>query len=79
MAKDDDLKKGEKKTKVGAGNFVSQLFFFWVFPFIWKIRRVKDLKELFLTLRKSETAQYNDKKLEKNWKKEITTAAKQNR
>jgi hypothetical protein len=77
--KEASLKKDDKSVRVGPGNFVSQLFFFWIFGFIWMVRRVKDINQLCLSLRKSETAAYNDKKLEKSWKKEVALAAKENR
>lgn len=64
---------------VGSGNFVSQIFFAWVFWFIFAIRRKKHLKDLNLSLRETETASFNDKILDKEWKNEIETASKQNR
>jgi hypothetical protein len=65
--------------RVGSGNFVSQIFFLWVFWFILLLRRTKDLKDLTLNLRNTETASFNDKILDEKWKEEINLAAKQNR
>jgi hypothetical protein len=53
--------------QVGSGNFISQLFFLWVFQFILVLRKFKDIKWLILILRKSETSDYNDQILEIKW------------
>ena len=71
-----NLNKFTKQYSVGSGNFLSQAFFFWVFQLITILRRTKDIKELLLTLRKSETSDYNDKLLEVEWTKEKERAAK---
>jgi hypothetical protein len=65
--------------RVGSGNFISQIFFLWVFWFILLLRRTKDLKDLALNLRNTETARFNDKILDEKWKEEIARASKQNR
>lgn len=72
-------KKTAQNMIVGSGNFISQLFFAWVFWFIYCVRRKKHLKDLNLSLRKTETASFNDKILDKEWKKETELAAKENR
>ena len=61
--------KSKKKSAyiVGSGNVISQFFFLWIFKFIFILRKTKDMKELLLELRKSETADYNDCLLEKKW------------
>jgi hypothetical protein len=59
-----------KTVTVGAGNIFSQVFFLWVFRFILILRRAKDLKNLILVLRKTETSDYNDELLEKKWSEE---------
>lgn len=64
---------------VGAGNIFSQLFFIWLFKFIWIIRRDKDFKNLNLILRDSETSHINDDILEKKWKEEMKKASENNR
>lgn len=71
--------KARRKVRVGAGNFVSQLFFLWVFSFIIIIRRTKDFANLDLRLRKTETAALNDEILDRKWKEEVKIAEKQNR
>jgi len=68
-----------RKVTVGAGNFVSQLFFFWVFYFIWILRRTKNMKDLLLSLRKSEKAKVNDEFLGVKWMHEKDQAKKENR
>ncbi|CAF0866320.1 unnamed protein product, partial [Brachionus calyciflorus] len=68
-----------RQIQVGSGNFVSQLFFAWVFWFILKLRSTKNIKDLNLTLKKTETAAHNDTILDKEWKKEINCAQKANR
>ena len=52
------------KYQVGSGNIISQTFFLWIFRFILILRKTKDLKELLLVLRKTETSDYNDRILE---------------
>lgn len=64
---------------VGTGNIISQLFFFWVFIFIFLLRRTKDISKLYLVLRKNDTAAFNDELLEKKWEEEKKMALKQNR
>ena len=76
--KKENLNKKTKQYLVGSGNFLSQAFFFWVFQLITILRRTKDIKELLLVLRKSETTDYNDKLLEVEWIKEKQRAAKLN-
>lgn len=68
-----------RKVRVGAGNFLSQLVFFWLFSFIWTIRRANNFKNLHLYLRKTETAIYNDEILAKKWKVEVSKAEKENK
>jgi hypothetical protein len=65
--------------RVGSGNFISQIFFLWMFRFIPVIRRTKDLKDLQLALRRTETANYNDDILDRRWKEELALANKENR
>lgn len=77
--KEEKENKKIKKVKVGPGNIVSQLFFFWVFPFILVVRKARDLKDILFVLRKKETCKYNDEVLEKAWSKEKEKAAKKNR
>lgn len=81
-------KKGEvevpagkmRRIRVGSGNFLSQLFFLWVFPFIFRLRRDKsNFKDIELYLRASETAKNNDTILDKKWQEELRRAAEQNR
>lgn len=68
------------RLQVGTNNFISQLFFVWLFPFIFRLRRDKsNFKDIELLLRKSEQAEFNDTILDKKWQKEIQKAAKQNR
>ena len=69
-------KTTRKPIRVGSGNFISQLFFFWIFSFILIIRKAKDLKELPLLLRKTETTAFNDEILDKRWKEELEYAKK---
>lgn len=65
---------------VGSKNFISQLFFLWVFKFIFRLRNDKsDLKNFVFRLRKSERADVNDDILNKKWQEEISLAATQNR
>ena len=71
--------KKSTKLKVGTSNFLSQLVFAWVFWFIFKIRTIKNIKDLNLRLRKSETAAYNDDQLDKEWKKELKLSQKEMR
>ena len=59
-----------RKFQVGAGNIISSIFFFWVFRFIFALRKTKDLKQLILVLRKTETSDYNDQILEEKWSQE---------
>lgn len=78
--KDTEANKIKKrKVKLGPGNFVSQLFFFWVFMIILVIRRAKEIKDVCLILRKRETCQFNDEKLERKWEQEKKQALKENR
>ena len=72
-------KQQPRNVSVGSGNVVSQLFFLWVFRFIVIIKKCKDLKELVFALRLTETAEFNDLILEKNWSEEKIKAAKANR
>ena len=75
----EEVKKSKRKVKIGPGNFVSQLFFFWVFMIILVIRRAKDIKDVCLILRKRETCRFNDEKLERKWEEEKQQAQKENR
>jgi hypothetical protein len=84
MGQKAEKKNADKQQKVnlirvGAGNFISQLFFLWLFRFILIVRRTKELKDLHMSLRRSETANYNDDILDRRWKEEVALAAKQNR
>lgn len=67
-----------KKVLIGS-NFISQIFFFWVFCFILTLRKTKDLKNLCFLLKNTETTAYNDDLLEKRWKEEKERAVKLNR
>jgi hypothetical protein len=69
--KSKELKSRIKVITVGSGNFLSQLFFAWVFPFVWTLRRTKDIKLVSLILRVSESALLNEKLLDEKWSKEI--------
>jgi hypothetical protein len=65
-----ELKEKENKQKqfqVGSGNVISQIFFIWVFRFIFVLRKSSNLKDLILVLRETETSDYNDKILEAKW------------
>jgi hypothetical protein len=74
-----DQKPPKQVVLIGSGNFVSQLFFFWVFWLIPIVRRTKDLKDLNFTLKKTEKASYNDEILDKAWKEELGLATLQQR
>lgn len=68
------------KIRVGTKNFLSQIFFVWVFRFIFRLRRDKsDFKNIDLNLCDTETCVYNDDILEKWWKDEKQKAANENR
>lgn len=68
------------RIRVGARFFLSQLFFIWVFRFIFRLRRDKsNFKDIELYLRKSETADENDEILDKKWQEEIKKASQENR
>lgn len=71
--------KPMRQIKIGPGNIVSQIFFLWVFLFIFVLRRTKDIKELAISLRKKDTCRFNDDNLEKNWSREKERASKENR
>ena len=73
------LENKPKSIVVGSGNYISQLFFFWVFRLIYIVRKTKDIKEIQFKLRKTETADANDKLLDKKWKEELQLAAEKNR
>ena len=82
----DKVEKQENKStklnriRVGTGFVLSQLFFVWVFKFIFLLRRDKsNFKNVELFLRKSETAEANDEILDKKWQEEIKNANKENR
>jgi hypothetical protein len=79
MAKKVAQKDRARKVEMGPGNFVSQLFFFWIFWLIPILRRKGDFKCLNLTLRKTEKTDYNDTILDKAWKKELLLAAQKKR
>ena len=68
-----------KELIVGSGNFISQIFFLWLFRFIFKVRSSKDLKEFVFKLRKSETADKNDQILDKTWSQEKERAMHKNK
>lgn len=72
-------RKSSKARHVGAGNFVSQIFFIWVFWLIVLIRKAKDITDLHLTLRQTETAMFNHATLDSKWKEEQDRASRQNR
>jgi hypothetical protein len=76
-----ESEKVKKKTnvRVGSSNFVSQLFFLWVFWLIILIRRVRDLTELNFILKKCDMVNFNDRILEKQWADEVSRAAKKKR
>lgn len=68
------------RLQVGSKNFISQLFFIWVFPFIFRLRLDKsNFKNIELFLRESESADYNDEILENKWQEEVEQAKKENR
>lgn len=68
------------RIQVGSKNFLSQLFFIWVFRFIYVLRRDKsDFKNINLNLCDTETSIYNDDILEKKWQEEKLRAIKDNR
>jgi hypothetical protein len=72
--------KDKVKIRVGAGKIVSQIGFFWVFWFIYRVKKAAaDFKDLNLVLRKTETSKYNDTILDEKWKEEIIKAQKENR
>jgi hypothetical protein len=75
MAKKDDKKDKVRCIKIGPSNFISQLFFLWIFWLIPILRHAKDLKDLNLILRKKTKTDYNDAILDKAWKKELLSAA----
>ena len=91
MPKEQELKdespspsplSGQKshRLQVGSKNFISQLFFLWVFPFVFRLRLDKsNFKNIDLFLRESESANYNDEILEIKWQEEIEQAKKENR
>ena len=68
------------RIQVGSKNFISQLFFIWVFRFIYLLRSDKsNFKNINLNLCDTETAAYNDDILEKKWQEEKLRAIKENR
>lgn len=69
----------KKLMYVGTGNIFSQLFFIWLFKFIWILRRSKDFNGINLRLRKTETSSFNDDVLGNKWKLEKDQAFKENR
>jgi hypothetical protein len=71
--------KSSRSFVIGAGNFISQILFFWVFIFVFVLRRSKDLSGLYLVLRENDTASLNDELLEKKWEEEKQLAVKKNR
>jgi hypothetical protein len=64
---------------VGTHNFISQIFFYWVFHLIIALRRTKDLKNLILLLRDEDNAEYNDNVLGVQWEKEKQKAKENDR
>ena len=72
-------KTSTKAITIGSGNIISQIFFLWVFRFIYILRKSKDLKDLVFSLRHSETADYNDATLDEKWsqEKEMASGKKQ--
>lgn len=71
--------KDKKLVRVGASNFLSHLFFVWVFRLIWLVRRLNGIDKISFYLRKSETSRHNDQVLEKKWREELERASKANK
>jgi hypothetical protein len=79
MASKEKKSKTEKVNfKIGAGNFISSTFFLWVFQLIVLLRRVGDINNLQLTLRKADTSDYNDQILDVKWTQEKLRAKNKN-
>ena len=63
----------------GTNNYISQLFFIWVFFLIHAVKRTRNLKDLYLLLREKDTAAFNDNILEQKWTEEKLTAKSKGR
>lgn len=75
--KADENEKNKSKARsmiVGTNNYISKLFFFWVFFLIHALKRTTNFKDLYLLLIEKDTAAYNDNILEKKWLKEKEAA-----
>ena len=68
-------KKKKKKKKprfiLTSSNFLSQVFFYWVFRLVWISHHVADVRHIILALRPSETAQITGNILQSCWDQEI--------
>ena len=64
-----DVKRA-RSILVGQTNWISDLFFFWVFSLIVVLRNVTNFKDLNLLLRECDTASHNDNVLEEKWEQE---------
>jgi hypothetical protein len=64
---------------VGPSNYISDLFFFWVFSLITVLRNITNFKDLNLLLRECDTAAYNDNVLEEKWEQEKQKAKRNDR
>ena len=64
-----DVKRA-RSILVGPTNWISDLFFFWVFSLIVVLRNVTNFKDLNLLLRECDTASHNDNILEEKWEHE---------
>lgn len=67
-------KRKRKKLKftLGSSNFVSQLFFFWIFRLVQISSVGLDIRNVMLVLCPSETAKVTGDKLDYIWKEEMT-------
>jgi hypothetical protein len=59
----------KKKTKfiLKSGNFVSQLFCFWIFKLVYVCFKKPEIKNIMILLCPSETADVAGKKLQDEW------------
>ncbi len=78
VSKEKKSKTEKVQFNVGAGNFISSTFFLWVFQLIVLLRRVGDINNLQLTLRKVDTSDYNDQILDVKWTQEKLRAKNKN-
>ncbi len=78
VSKEKKSKTEKVQFNVGAGNFISSTFFLWVFQLIVLLRRVGDINNLQLTLRKADTSDYNDQILDVKWTQEKLRAKNKN-